>query len=825
MRVPNYKILELLSSGGMGSVYLAQDERLPRKVAIKVVKGDGSEDAHRRLVTEARIAAALSHPNICTVFEVGETDDGRPFIVMEYLPEPTLAEVRLTAAQVLEVGIQAADALAEAHSHGVVHRDIKPGNLVRTKRGHLKVLDFGIAAIRSSHGLALHEASDDVATSSRGAGTLAFMSPEQVRRDAIDYRSDIFSLGATLYILATGVPPFVGSSAGELCRAICDELPLPVSTSNQSFPKAFDRIIETAMEKKPESRFSSASAMKVALEHVARAYQSHEVSQPSPVAGGSTRIHNVLPERPRLVVLPLVASGPDDSDRALCQGIANAIASAIGQPRLGVWSRYCVLPMSDVQSRDVQTVQAAQSELGASVVLTGTVTRGAGQVSVLLQLVDAADSRVLSATRVERRSESEGLLEEEILHEVLKLLEIDAVEVGTDDETRSLGSTRDASAYSLYLAGIGHLTDFQDVGRVRAAIEVLERAVESDPQFALAYAKLGEACWRMYERTKGIQWTERAKMHCRRAGELERSLPQIHVTLGLVAHGLGRSQEALQSLLLAKSLDATNPEVLLPLGRVYEALRDYDSAEQALRLAVRVKPDYWGSHNALGAFLYRRNRFDEAADQFAEVVRLIPDSGWGQSNLGSLYHAMGRLDEAEQMLSSSYDRCRDYTTASNLGTLCWSRGEFRKARQWFSEAIGINDRDHRMWAYRGASGYHADRSDLSWRDDTIRAIELAEAELAVDGNDDRAKASIVSYFGYLGDEARARAWLARMGPAEGWQPDLHLLIAIAFEMLGHRSEAVTHVNAARARGVHPAMIEGDPVLSRLTEGETDVSGR
>ena len=816
MRVPNYKLLELLSSGGMGSVYLAQDERLPRKVAIKVVKGDGSEEAHRRLVTEARIAAALSHPNICTVFEVGETDEGRPFIVMEYLSEPSLVDVRLSAAQVLEVGIQAADALAEAHSHDVVHRDMKPANLVRTKRGHLKVLDFGIAATRASHGLALDEESDDVSTASRGAGTLAFMSPEQVRREPLDHRTDIFSLGATLYALATGRSPFVGASVGAVCRAICSDSPLPPSTVDSSFPREFDLVIETAMQKRPKDRFASASAMKSALEVASRSLSQN---QPEANSRSSVPVRRAAAhfDRPRLVVLPLEVTGPDPADRALGYGIANVVSAAVGQAQFGVGSRYCVLPMSDIRARDVRTIEAARIDLGASLVLTGVVSRATGSTAVVLQLVDATDERVLKSARIERDG-SVAFLEDQILHLVLQLLEIDA-DSATLEETRSLGSTRDATAYSYYLSGVGHLMDFQDPDRVHAAIRDLERSVAQDSDFALAHAKLGEAHWRLYEHTKRIQCVERAKEHCRRAFELERSMSQVHITLGLIAKGIGRTEEALESLMLARSAEGTSPEISIALGRVHEALGDFESAEQALLLAVQLKPDYWGSHNAYGAYLYRRGRSEDALAQFQEVVRLIPESGWGYSNLGSLYHAIGQYDDAGDMLKQSYDRRRDYTTASNLGTLYWGMHDFEEARRWFSEALSINDRDHRIWGYRGVCTYYLDRPDPAWRVDMERAIELAEAELDVDPSSDSLKAHIASYFAHLGNETESTVWMSKMSHPESWPAELHLVIAVSWRALGDIEKARSHIEEARIKGVSESLITRDPVLSGLVGGE------
>lgn len=822
----NYTILEQLAAGGRGVVYVALDQRLARRVAIKVVRGDLSSDesSRRELEREARVAASISHPHVCTIHEVGRTAGGDVFVVMEYFPRGSLAGKRLAIRETVRIGIQVADALAAAHGRGIVHRDIKPGNIVATETGHAKVVDFGLASISLSHAFAPAESSSGRDRIGVIAGTLHYMSPEQIRGETLDGRSDLFSLAVTLYELGTGQLPFHGRTAEEVRRSICCDEPARPSSLEPSIPASFEAALAIAMRKEARDRYASAATMKLALERVARGLDtgsgvgsdlSDRTSLHPAVASATT---NALPRSPaprhrqRLVVLPIEnIAGADD--QALCDGLVATLASALSQVD-AIRESYSIVSMANVRERGASTPAAARRECNAELVMAATFQRAGREVRVTMDLVDAESGETLRSLVLTEDDRGVLPLQDAIIEKVVPLLASNEM-TAADRSMVCEGTTDEPRAHTFYLQAIGFLRRYEDPRAIDSAIERLEQALGSDPQFPLAHAAMGEAYWRRFEDTGAIRWSDLAEAHCRKSIELGAELSPVRMTLAMIARGRGHIEEALRELEAAREREPRSSSLHRRIGRISEDMSRHTHAELAYRKAVLLDPESWEAVNALGLFFYRRGRYPEALHWLQTLTRLIPESSWGYNNLASVYFALGRLDDARASLESAF-RARhgqDYMVAANLGTLLWNEGRNAEAVGWYERALSLNDRDFRVW---GDLGFALDALGESDRARTCfrRATQGAEAQLTMTPDDSVLLALLANYAALLGDHAAARKRMAEVGNAGG-VPQTEYLLACAWEELGDRSRALEGIVRALTNGLPRSNIECNPRLAAL----------
>jgi len=653
--ISHYRILRELGAGGMGVVYEAEDTRLRRNVALKFLSAALAQDAPmlERFEREARAASALSHPGICTVHAI-EQDSGRTFIVMELVDGESLA-TRLSGRPMdieplLDLGIQMADALEAAHAKGVVHRDLKPMNMMVNSRGQLKILDFGLAKFEHNE-VGAHTGMPtapprgaDLTAAGTVFGTVHFMSPEQARGLATDARTDLFSLGAILYQMATGDRAFEGDTQAVVFDAILNREPRPLEDSNPAMPASLGPILEKALEKDRGLRYQTATELKTDLLRLRRKLDGHR-SGPASVADAKTPVPRA--QRSIAVLYFENLSGVKE-DEYLRDGITEDILTDLSKIKgLNVFPRTTVLAFRDQKA----TAADISRQLRADFALEGSLRRSGNRLRINAQLVDAATGFPVWSERYDREMSDIFAVQDEIAHKIAEALRIKL----TPQEQAELAAkpTENLQAYDLYLRGRSYARR-RTTRDMDFALQMFENAVTLDANFALAWAAIANGCAHaQYWSGPGGTYMERAQSASLRAVALAPDIPEVLVSQGWILYAGGRYDDAVRLTRAAISRKHDCEGAYYLLLRALFASGKYEElaslAEQAIEAAGTDYNVYIPLMNALGALGREKERHSvrqRLIQTFENHLREVPEDARARILCGGMYAQEGRIDDA-----------------------------------------------------------------------------------------------------------------------------------------------------------------------------------
>jgi len=713
-----YSIRELLGSGGMGEVYRATDTRLKRDVAVKVLRERLAEDSEAlaRFEREAQSIAALSHPNILAVHDVG-SDAGISYVVMELLEGESLRarmeRTNLSTRKAIEIARQIAGGLVAAHDRGIVHRDLKPENVFLTREGLVKILDFGLAkqeVVPFSH--ESETAAPTLGHSQPGmvVGTLAYMSPEQVRGYAVDHLTDVFSLGVMLYEMLSGQKPYQGESSADVMGAILKEEPRDISEIDSSIPLSARRIVNRCLEKNLHDRFQTARDLAFALETAA------DVSNEEETSGGIASQLASDEASSSVAVIPFTNMSPDPEQEYFCEGMAEEIINSLaGVSGLRVAARSSAFQFNS-KSHDAREVGSA---LNVKTVLEGSVRTAGRRVRVTVQLIDVDNGFQLWSDRYDREMDDIFALQDEISEHVVDALK---VTLGTEaKEEMKRPTAASVEAYQLYLKGL-HNWYKRETGSLQKAADFFEQAVAVDPEYALAHAGLVTSyCSLAFYGMEPSIARAKASAAAERAAALAPGVAEVHAALGMYASWFAF---------------------------------DWETAERELKAAVEANPSYSLAHIWYSMLLATLSRHDEAIALAAHALEVDPLSPYANTALGLAQVQAGLRDEALPALEESINIDADFLYSLwVLGSTYGALGRHEEAVAILEKAVTLSGRGSYYlswlgWAY-GVAGRKPE------------AERILDELTAGFSNEDVQPLLLVQIFSGLGDLDSAFKWLEK----------------------------------------------------------------
>jgi tetratricopeptide (TPR) repeat protein len=875
-----YRIVGEIGRGGMGVVYEADDVKLKRPVALKFLPAELTNDAEARarFVHEAQAASGLDNPHICTIHDIGESEDRRMFIAMalcngESLRTKIKRAGPLSPPEALSLALQISDGLAAAHASGITHRDVKPANVLVSRDGTARVADFGLAKIAGEARLT---------RAGHAVGTVAYMSPEQLRGEDVDVRTDVWSLGVVLYEMLTGTLPFHGTTEHSLAFDIVNGPPKPLTALPAGTPPGCARVLEKALAKDPRARYASAVEMAEALADVRAnaGYSGRLITRPeagaaprrrrrlvlaglSVLAGAAAlslvfafhipaRVASLLglarpaaPDRGITVFVPTVL-GDNPADRTLAAGFADYLRLRLDE--IARRSRAWVTPGNDLVTHGVREASEALRVLGSRTVLAGTLKRVGDNISLTLDVFDPARYRRLASVAKTDHIANIATWQDDLVRETAAALDLAApppalarasAAAANGAAPASPGGTTVPGAFESYLRGLGHLAESHAssadpsstayVEALAAAVAALEESVGLDPSFVDAAIDLADA-YRLEtgpgrDRAPAI----RAESLLRNMLEANDRLPRAHFVLGSLLRRLGRDSEAGPELERAVAFDPLFYDAWIRLAGFYEDTNEPARAEAAYRSAAKARPGYWAGGTFLAIFHYYHGEVEKARDELVDVVRRCPGNIIALNDLGAALFKLAAYDQAVAVFERSNAVKRNPDACANLATLYYYSGRYADSVNMNEAAIGFGPSDftYVMWGNLGDAYHFTPGNEAKAAAAYAKAIALTEKALAVDPRDPRARATLAVDLAKSGQAARALEEMDKVLRALPGDATIRLRAVFLYEVLGDRPKALEALREyVKLKGPLEEVVR-DPFLAGLRRdpGYADITAR
>jgi serine/threonine protein kinase/Flp pilus assembly protein TadD len=831
-----YVIDKILGMGGMGVVYQACDRRLNRIVALKFLiaagHSPGSSDAVQRFRREAEAIAALNHPAIATIFEAGEWD-GSPFLSLEFLSGGTLRDksrvTGFTLPEVLDNAAQLSSGLAFAHSKGILHRDIKPGNCMFSEHGALKLVDFGLAKPIDA---------ETITQPGSPVGTIAYMAPELLRGEAATVRSDLYSLGAVVYEMAAGRPLYSGSGLGHLVQQVLSGSATPLSQCRPDLPAALSATVERATSVRAEDRFESVQEFADALRGTAsqkttfadfiptltlppssatvpprlrpwRRYGAVAILLCASFLTIYSSIHrpaaNSVPAE-TLVVLPFENLGGDPANQALCDGLQETVTSVLSSAE-ELRSTIMIVPSSEIRRSQIRTISEARKQFNATLVLTGSSQKDHDELELTLDLSDARllrqkNSRILKLPA----GETVGLQ-----HQLADSL---GAMLGAGPllrQGRNLGdTTANSVAYDLFLQGRGAFEDRD----YEVAAGFLKRAVEADTNFALARAKLAEAYLRLNLRTREPKWLGLADAEVAKAAAAGQT-PEVVMAQALIRKATGNWQESIRLFEQVLKGDPTNVEAYRLLADTWDSAGHPKEAEKIYRHAIDLRPGYWPLYENLGDFYSRHQQYGPAEKTLTAGIGLASETPSLYSNLGAMYFRMGRWADAGKAFEKSLAIKPTAIGYANLGTVRFYEGNYADAAKQCEAATRLQPANPINWGNLGDALWQLPGERQRARTAFAKAADIAKQQLAIQEDNPSLRKNYALYLAKLGQNAEAYREARRAIAQAASDGSVHFYVARVYAVADDPDSAFAALGQSLSLGYSAREIQQEPDFNSL----------